>query len=203
MRNVTLIVLTTGFMLMGIGAAAGQAPIRPAVLITEVSPPPPAGPAKSPAAVIDRLASFDTNRDHLISRDELPERMQGLVARGDKNADGALDSDEIGVLVNLAASERTSISFRTQPSEGLSGVITDLKLTPEKHARALEIVSAHKLPPNLKEPASSDLYREMKAWLDSEEYENFVAAAARLLRSRQFRTIGGTVGGLPAGSEVR
>lgn len=204
MRSVTRTVLATGFMLMGIGAAAGQAPgPRPAVLITEVARPPAAGPARSPVPVIDRLASFDANADNLISRDELPERMQGLVARGDRNADGALDSDEIRVLANAASSERTRISIQRQPSEGLPGVIADLKLAPEKQARALAIVSAHKLPPHVKEPASSGLYREMSALLDSEEYENFAAAAARLLRGPQFRIIGGTVGGLPAGPQER
>ena len=55
----------------------------------------------------------------------------------------------------------------------------------------------------MKEPVSSDLYREMSALLDSEEYENFVAAATRLSRSPQFRTIGGIVGGLPARPQDR
>ena len=204
MRSVTRLVLTTGFMLMGIGAAAGQAPgPRPAILITEVPPAAVAGPARAPLSMIDRLASFDANADHLISSDELPERMQGLVARGDRNADGVLDSNEIRVLVNAASSERTRIAFRTQPSEGLPGVIADLKLAPEKHARARAILIAHTLPPNVQEPASTDLYKEMRALLDGEEYENFVAAAARLARNPQFRTIGGTVGGLPARPQDR
>ena len=71
-------------MLIGVAAAAAQAPgPRPAVLITEVLPASFAVPGRSPAAVIERLRSFDANADHRISRDELPERMQGLVARGD------------------------------------------------------------------------------------------------------------------------
>ena len=78
-----------------------------AVLITEMPPVPLAPRAKSPQPVIERLMSFDGNTDHRISRDELPERMQGLVARGDKNADAALDSDEIRSLVIAAASERS------------------------------------------------------------------------------------------------
>ena len=91
--------LATGFMLMAICAAAGQAPgPRPAIFITEVRPA--AGAAlRSPVAVIERLTSFDANKDSLISRDELPERMQELVARGDTNEDSVLDSDEIRVLV--------------------------------------------------------------------------------------------------------
>jgi hypothetical protein len=183
-------------MLMAICAAAGQAPgPRPAIFITEVRPA--AGAAlRSPVAVIERLTSFDANKDRLISRDELPERMQELVARGDTNADSVLDSDEIRALVKTAAFERRSVSFRAQVSDGLTGVISDLKLAPEKHTRALALVSAHQLPANVKEPESTDLYKELKALLDAEEYENFVAAAARLSRNPQFRTIGGTVGGV-------
>jgi hypothetical protein len=196
MRNVTRTVLGTGFMLMAIGAAAGQAPgPRPAVFITEMPAP---SVARSPIAVIERLTSFDANQDHVISRDELPERMHEILARGDTNADRALDADEIRALVRTAASERMSVSFRREPSAGLPGVISDLRLAPEKHTRALALVSAHKLPANVKEPESSDLYKELKALLDAEEYENFVAAAARLSRRPQFQAIGGVVGGVVA-----
>jgi hypothetical protein len=182
-------------MLIGVVAVAAQAPgPRPAVLITEVPTVLPAGPGRSPRAVIDRLVSFDVNADQRISRDELPERMQGLIARGDRNADAALDSDEIRALVNAASAERNHVSFRSQPSEGLAGVLSDLKLPPAKHARALAIASAPQLHRNLKEPASSELYKEMRELLDDEEYENFVAAAARVLRS-PVGVVGGVVRG--------
>jgi hypothetical protein len=192
-------------MLSGVAAAAAQAPgPRPAVLITE-SPASFAGPARSRAAVIERLVSFDVNADDRISRDELPERMQGLVARGDRNADAALDSDEIRALVNAASSQATRVSFHPQSSEGLPGVIRDLKLPPAKHLRALVIVGDHKPPRNVNDPASSALLGKMKALLDDEEYENFLAAATRLSRSVdiRFRTVGGVVGGVPQPSRPR
>jgi cytochrome c peroxidase len=44
------------------------------------------------------------------------------------------------------------------------------------------IVSRHKLPRSINEATSSSLFGEMKALLDDEEYENFVAATARLSR---------------------
>jgi hypothetical protein len=87
--------------------------------------------------------------------------------------------------VTAASSERVRLSFRSQSTEGLPGVIKDLKLPPANHAEALVIVSAHKLPRNVNEPTSSDLYGQMRALLDDEEYENFVATAARLSRSPQ------------------
>ena len=60
--------------------------------------------------MVDRLESFDANRDQRISRDELPERMQGLVARGDRNADAVLDWEEIRALVNLGAADHVSVT---------------------------------------------------------------------------------------------
>jgi hypothetical protein len=197
-NNVTRAVLTLGAGLIGVGAAAAQAPerLRPAVLITEVPAAPFGG--KSPLAAIERLLSFDANADRRLSRDELPERMQGLVARGDTNADAALDSDEIRALVTAAASERVRVAFRPQPSDGLPGVISDLKLPAAKHAQALAVVSALKLPRNV-HAVSSDLDREMRALLDAEEYENFAAAAARLSRNPlvRIRTGSGIIGGVP------
>src|SRR5262249_45088057 len=125
----------------------------------------------------------DVNADHRLSRRELPERMQGLVARGDRNADAALDSDEIYSLVNGALFERSRVSFRAQSSDGLPGVLKDLRLPPAKHAGAVAIISADKPPRNVTHPTGTDLYGKMRALLDDEEYENFVAAAARLSRS--------------------
>src|SRR5262249_8203431 len=41
--------------------------------------------------VVERIMSFDKNKDGKITKDELPERMQFLIERGDANKDGALD----------------------------------------------------------------------------------------------------------------
>ena len=80
----------------------------------------------------------------------------GLIARGDKNRDAALDSNETRDLVNAASSERTRVPFRAQPSEGLPGVIKDLKLAPERHAKALAIVSAVRRSRNVNDPTGLD-----------------------------------------------
>jgi hypothetical protein len=181
-------------MLTGVAAAAAQAPSpRPAFLLNERPLASVAGPGRSPADVIERLASFDVDTDRRISREELPERMQGLVTRGDRNADGALDVDEIRALLT-AVSGPTRVSFRSQSAEGLPGVIRDLKLAPEKHLRALVIVGPHKPPRSANDPASTVLLEEMEALLDDQEYESFLAAATRLSRSAErFRTGGGIV----------
>jgi hypothetical protein len=55
----------------------------------------PFGGAVTSEQIIERLMTFDKNNDGKIVADELPERMQHLVALGDTNKDAALDRDEI------------------------------------------------------------------------------------------------------------
>jgi hypothetical protein len=49
--------------------------------------------------VVARIMAFDKNKDGKVTKDELPERMHDLIAKGDTNEDGALDRDEIKKLV--------------------------------------------------------------------------------------------------------
>jgi cytochrome c peroxidase len=171
---------TAGVMLKGGRAGTSQTPAIPEL------PSPPR--AKSHQTMIERLVSFDLNADRRISREELPERMQGLVARGDKNADANLDLEELRSIMLAASAELVRPGFRSGPirtesSDGLRGVIHDLKLPPQKHALAFTIVSR----PNLVRtavPSDNDVYREMRSLLDDEEYENFAAAATRASKMR-------------------
>ena len=45
--------------------------------------------------MVATLMQFDKNADGKLTRDEVPERMQGIFERGDKNKDGALTVDEL------------------------------------------------------------------------------------------------------------
>ena len=64
--------------------------------------PGPSGP--TPDEIVTELLAFDRNGDGQLSRDEVPERMQGLFARGDANQDGVLSRDELRQLA-VAQSE--------------------------------------------------------------------------------------------------
>ena len=165
-------------IVMASGAVAGQKQSRPvsAGMITLSPERAPRRPALNPSAVVDRIFSFDANGDDRIARDELPERMEGLVSRGDKNQDGFLTSDEVVLLVDMRpAAPRPPVIVRSPGS--FADVIADLKLPPPTHNRALAIVKG---PRNVHDPASVDLDAEMRELLDDEDYENFVAAVARL-----------------------
>ena len=47
------------------------------------------------ANAASRLMGFDENKDGKLSKDELPERMQPLMARMDRDADGFLSKEEL------------------------------------------------------------------------------------------------------------
>ncbi|MCX6608815.1 MAG: EF-hand domain-containing protein [Acidobacteria bacterium] len=59
---------------------------------------PPGGPPGRPPAeddMVKTLMAFDKNGDGKLSKAELPERMQGMLARGDKDGDGFLTTAEL------------------------------------------------------------------------------------------------------------
>jgi collagen type III alpha len=91
-----------------------RAPMAALVLVGAAVAQPP-GPGQQPLPgfvqparisvddIVERIMSFDKNKDGKVTRDELPERMHGLIARGDTNNDGALDRDEIRKLASTPA----------------------------------------------------------------------------------------------------
>lgn len=130
-------------------------------------------------AVAKRILARDVNGDTYVARQELPERMQGLIERGDQNADGFLTANEVRALVSQASSSRSRFTAEAVEPQSrkqradMTDVVSDLRLPPPKHDMALEF---------LRKPidAGSDLSLRMRQLLDDEEYENFEAAAARI-----------------------
>ena len=53
------------------------------------------GPGGGPQEMVTRLMEFDKNSDGVLTKEELPERMQGLMERGDADKDGKLTKDEL------------------------------------------------------------------------------------------------------------
>jgi cytochrome c peroxidase len=113
--------LPAGGLLMVVDSAARAAlRVRSATHVPEPPPLPPSPVATSSHPMIERLLSFDGDGDCRISQHELPERMHGLVARGDANADAALDGNEIRDLANAAF----SWSCASSATAGLRGAMS-------------------------------------------------------------------------------
>ena len=51
--------------------------------------------AQPPDDMVARLMSFDANKDGKLTKDEVPERMQGIFERADANKDGVLTKEEL------------------------------------------------------------------------------------------------------------
>lgn len=66
--------------------------------------------SNKPDETVQRLMAFDRNGDSVLTKDELPERLQGLFARIDTNHDGKITPAEI----RASASSQTGPSGRIQ-----------------------------------------------------------------------------------------
>ncbi len=73
------------------------------------------GGGKRSSEMVDTLMSFDKDGDGKLSKEEVPERMQGLFARGDANSDGFLTREE---LTKMAESQAGSTSPQQGREEG-------------------------------------------------------------------------------------
>jgi Ca2+-binding EF-hand superfamily protein len=58
-----------------------------------------AAPAEADAgAMVERMMQMDKDGDGKLSKEELPDRLQSMLARGDRNEDSVLDKDEISAI---------------------------------------------------------------------------------------------------------
>ena len=99
--------------------------------------------------VLARMMTFDRDRDGKVAAGELSERMQDLVARGDKSGDGALDESEIRLLATAKQfAVRSFGGYGFGDTTGLSSrhhienSIDDLRLAPDTTSQAKRIALA-------------------------------------------------------------
>ena len=197
-----------GLLATGLNAAAQTpAPTPPAAfpapppvaLVTPAVTPNPGVPQTPPEVVVTRLMSFDRNHDGRITVDELSERMQGLVARGDRGGDGALDAAEIRTLAvapALGQGKDFSSVFGNGSGYGfgdevgfssrmhIEGAIDDLRLASDRRDRALAIASA--FADRHAKQAMADLMATMTPLLSQEELRVFTFVAEQSAHSTGF-----------------
>ena len=61
---------------------------------------PPGGGSEE---MMNRLMAMDANKNGKLEKDEVPERMQSMFSRADKNEDGAIDKEEMTAMVRERA----------------------------------------------------------------------------------------------------
>jgi hypothetical protein len=176
--------------------------------------------------IVERLMAFDKNKDGKVTKDELPERMQGLIAKGDTNKDGALDREEIRKLAGTLGRDTFAGGFGGRgPGAGFGGrggfgrgfggfggfggrggqggaqaALADLKLSGTKKEKAEVAVKAYQENVRrLTELARSDLLVKMKDVLSEQEFKTFKEALDR----RPSAGLVGTGASAPAGLERR
>lgn len=162
---------------------------------------PPGAARMSADDVVARLMRFDRNKDFKIAIDELPERMQTLVVRGDRSDDLMLDVREIRGMTQIGPEvpilfpspqfgsygfgDLGTLSSRTH----IENSIEDLRLAPQtaEEAKRIALAPVDELEPQARAAAGQPLTDERRASLiarlgsvlSEEERDNLNAALAR------------------------
>jgi hypothetical protein len=148
--------------------------------------------------VVERILSFDKSKAGKITADELPERMQSLVEKGDTNKDGALDREEIKKLAADSAKDGPSISAspvgrggrggrggQSSPGSGLTSVVIeqavdDLKLPVQKKETANAVIKSQQLETRtLTTMVRAELLLQLGEILNEDELKTFKAVLDR------------------------
>jgi hypothetical protein len=160
------------------------------------------GQALTADQIVERFMAFDKNKDGKITKDELPERLQSLIARGDTNKDGALDKAEIQKLASDLAKDGDFRFFGFaggrgpgarfgggggapafggfRPGGSAERALSELSLTDKQKQKAEALVKAHQESVRkLLEMARSDLLFKMKELLPEQDFNKFKAALDR------------------------
>ena len=153
--------------------------------------------------VVARMNAFDRNGDGRWTKDELLERMQSLVAKGDENRDGALDRREIVALATAPPTDLPQAVRRVQIVGGytfgdlvgqtsrshMEDAVDDLRLSGERRSEAVSIVKAFL--EDLQSSAAADLLKEVESALTPEQFADFKIVLDRQLRSQVMPTQSG------------
>jgi cytochrome c peroxidase len=169
--------------------AAAERPVRLA------APRAPAVPVPERPAIEDvltRVMGFDRDGDGHLLRDELPERMHGIVTRGDRNRSGGIDRDEVRGLLSSevdpgrgVAVARIAADLRRVPDATVEALLGDLGLDAAVRDGALAVVARDREERSTTATASVERFRdEVRALLDAEQVRALIAILGRQIHGR-------------------
>ena len=69
-------------------------------------PPQQGGGRPDPGEMVNRLMAFDKNKDGKLGKDELSERMAGIITRADTNGDGFASKEELTKIASQGGASR-------------------------------------------------------------------------------------------------
>src|SRR5262245_36666987 len=146
--------------------------------------------------VVARLLTFDANKDGRVTKSELNERMKDLLAKGDSNRDEALDADEIRSMVQTASASPGRGGLRSgvpgpgrgrffdarppAPTQGVQGIVNDLKLPAEKRQAALNAAAEYQMSLFLfAQDAATRLVQDVQGFLSAQQLADLRARVDR------------------------
>jgi hypothetical protein len=200
MRRVLLFLLIVLPFTTFASAQSPQANPPQSLTVFGVTPGTPVA-VSDPEIVVARLMTFDRDHDGLVVKNELPERMQNLIA-ADASGDGALDRAEIRRLaapihmVSAAATvpgfaggrgggggytfgDQVSLSTRSH----VEGALDDLRLSAVNQQKALAIVRPFM--ERLEADAMAVLFKEVEGVLPPAQLSGFKMVVQRQLAAGQ------------------
>jgi hypothetical protein len=185
----------------GATASAQQFRLEPPIPVTFRAPVVSPDVHASPDDMVARLMSFDRNSDGKVTRDELFERMENVIDRGDANGDAALDAAEIRAVAQRPPAPIAARGFQAgrygfgdesgQSSRlRIEGALEDLRLASPAREQAVAIVKG--FAEALEKKASTELLNEMATMLPPEQMAIMRTTVTRQLPVSQLAAANGT-----------
>lgn len=174
-----LCVVPIALLALGTGATVSAQQLTATTFVT-------ANAGASADAVVARLMAFDRNHDGVLTRAELPERMQNLLSRSDAGATGdAIDAAAVRRIAStpVATPQLAGLQvghygfgdgFDFDTRLHIDGAIDDLRLAGDVRDRAKTI--AHEVQASGADRAKTHLLARMESILTPQQFTNFRAA---------------------------
>ena len=123
--------------------------------------------------LVERVMVFDKNKTGKVAKEDLPERMQHLIALGDTNGDGCLDRAEL-VKLAMSKSARGPNQGRAFSTADAERALARLPLVEPAKTKAQAAVDAHKeATRKAGDQRRANLLQQMRETLSEEQFKRF------------------------------